>query len=155
MVHLAKRSGCNLKSKVKVSQRYCPFFSNKMKKTIEETAPVLLYLLLRLLHICFYWHSLNAIAHDIISIMSQGNQRWILISGTVLSQSCPLLFTTMSNGLLSANQHGRPRQLPMCFRQYGPTRTWETLWARQGGTRATLRYLLLFPDQDNWQSHHA
>ncbi len=77
-----------------------------------------------------------------ISIIPRGNQKWILIVGTVLFQSCPLLFTTMSNDLLSANQCGRPRQLPTSSRQYGPTRTWETLWTRLVGTRATLRYLL-------------
>lgn len=105
-------------------------------------ALVLLYLVL---DICLYWHSLCAVPHEIMSILSQGSLKWDLIIGTVLSQSYPLLLTTKSNDLLSANQYGKPRQLPMCSRQYGPTKTWETLWTRQVGTRATLRYLLTFP----------
>lgn len=123
-------------------------FSNAAKqsdcifKSIMKLCIGLLYLVL---NVCLYWHSLCTVPHEIISILSQGSLKWDLIIGTALSQSYPLLLTTKSNDLLSANQYGKPRQLPMCSRQYGPTKTWETLWTRRVGTRATLRYLLPVP----------
>lgn len=59
------------------------------------------------------------------------------------------LTSAMFHDLFPANQHARPRQLPMCFKQYGPTKNFEVLWTRRVGPRATLRYSNLISGWDS------
>lgn len=89
-----------------------------------------------------WWFNIGLRRHSLSAFIRR--YAFHLQSGQLRSHTCPLLWTKMMIYVLSANQHGRPRRLLTCSRQYGPTKTWETRWTKQAGPRATSRYLLLW-----------
>lgn len=89
-----------------------------------------------------WWFNIGLHCHSLSAFIRR--YAFHLQLGLLKSHTCPLLLTKMMIYVSSANQHGRPRRLLTCSRQYGPTKTWETRWTKQAGPRATSRYLLLW-----------